>query len=238
VALLVPDLGLLFIMTPHTGCTAIGELLQERFGARFVPPEDVLGPDGRVVVPRKHTTLAQLIDAGLITSEQRSRLVVAAGVRNPFDEQVSHYTHREREYKARRDDPETRRKLVGDRPPPPPPRPIDFETWLRRRYVARPWHRLLGRQPHRPVEFTDGADAVIRFERLQADVDDLFARLGVTERLVVPVVNPSGVRRKRPYQEFYTPRARRIVEQVFADRIARFGYRFEELRDQERGRTD
>ncbi len=39
-ALIVPDLGLLFIMAPHTGCTAIGEVLRERFGATFVPPED------------------------------------------------------------------------------------------------------------------------------------------------------------------------------------------------------
>ena len=48
--------------------------------------------------------------------------------------------------------------------------------------------------------------------------------VGVAERVEIPVVNPTGVRAKRPYQEFYTPRARAIVEQVFADRLARYGY--------------
>jgi hypothetical protein len=227
VALIVPELGLLFIMAPHTGCTAIGEVLRERFGATFLPPDDVVGPDGTVAIPRKHTRLSQLLETGLLSPDERARLVVAAGVRNPFDEEVSHFTHRDREYRARRDDPEVRRRLAGERAPRTL-KDITFETWLRRRYVGRPWSRLLGRAPKRPPDWAAGADVLIRFERLQADVDDLMRRLGVTEHVEIPVVNPSGVRRKRPYQEFYTPRAREIVERVFADRLARYGYRFEE----------
>lgn len=213
-------------MAPHTGCTAIGELLRERFGAEFVPAQDILGPDGMVLVPRKHSRLPQLLSAGLISADQRARLVVAAGVRNPFDEQVSHYTHRDREFKARRDDPETRQRLVGNRPPRQSG-DVDFETWLRRRYIGRPWSRLRGGTPKRPVDFTEGIDVTIRFERLQADFDALMTQLGVPGPVDVPVVNPSGVRKKLPYQTFYTPRARQIVEMVFADRIARYGYAFE-----------
>lgn len=227
-ALIVPDLHLLFIMAPHTGCTAIGEVLRDRFGARWVPAEDILRPDGTVRIPRKHTRLPQLLAEGLVTREQRAGLVVAAGVRNPFDEEVSHYKQRERDFRARRDDPDARRRLAGDRPPPDL-KPIDFETWLRRRYVGRPWSRMLGRVPRRPADFTEGADAIIRFERLQPDVDALFARLGVMGGVPIPVVNPTGTREKRPYQEFYTPRAREIVETVFADRIRRYGYTFESL---------
>lgn len=229
-ALIVPDLGLLFIMAPHTGCTAIGEVLRDRFGATFVPEEDVLDPDGTIRVPRKHSRLPQLMKAGLITPEQRSGLVVAAGVRNPFDEEVSHFKQREREYRARRDDAAIRARLAGDKAPAKSREQaaeVDFETWLRRRYVARPWHRLMGKAPKTPADFTAGADLIIRFERLQADVDELFRRLGVAERVEIPVVNPTGVREKRPYQEFYSPRARAIVEQVFAGRIARYGYTFE-----------
>jgi hypothetical protein len=222
-ALIVPDLGLLFIMAPHTGCTAIGEVLRERFDAAFVPPEDILRPDGTIEVPRKHSRLPQLMEAGLITPEQRARLVVAAGVRNPFDEEVSHFKQREREFRARRDDAAVRARLVGGKPPAELEE-IDFETWLRRRYVGRPWSKALGRTPKRPSDFTEGADMIIRFERLQADVDMLMRQLGVPERVEIPVVNPTGVRAKRPYQEFYTPRARAIVEGVFADRLARYGY--------------
>jgi len=225
-ALIVPDLGLLFIMAPHTGCTAIGEVLRDRFGATFVPSDDILAPDGTVRVPRKHSRLPQLLTAGVITPAQRSGLVVAAGVRNPFDEEVSHFKHRERDYRARRDDSDTRARLAGDKPPAKKD-DISFETWLRRRYVPRPWHRFMGRTPKRPADFTEGVDVIIRFERLQADVDSLMRRLGVAEPVGIPVVNPTGVRAKRPYQEFYTPRARAIVEQVFAARIARYGYTFE-----------
>lgn len=226
-AILVEDLRLLFIMAPHTGCTAIGEVLRRRFGGRFVPEEDILRPDGTVAIPRKHTQLSQLLEAGLITPAQRRDLVVAVGIRNPFDEQVSHYTHRDRTYKARRDDPEVRRRLTGGKPPARM-EDIDFETWLRRRYVGRPWSRLLGKAVRRPPDWAEGADVTIRQEQLQQDIDALMRRLGVPDRVEVPVINPSGVRRKRPYQEFYTPGARRIVERVFADRLARYGYRFEE----------
>ncbi len=225
-ALIVPELGLLFIMAPHTGCTAIGEVLRDRFGATFVPPDDILSPDGTIRVPRKHSRLPQLLSSGVITPEQRAGLVVAAGVRNPFDEEASHFKQREREYRARRDDAETRARLAGDKAPARKD-DITFETWLRRRYVARPWHRLMGRKPKQPADFTAGADVIIRFERLQSDVDSLMRRLGVEGHVEIPVVNPTGVRAKRPYQEFYTPRSREIVEQVFAARIARYGYAFE-----------
>jgi hypothetical protein len=225
-ALIVPDLGLLFIMAPHTGCTAIGEVLRERFGATFIPEDDLLAADGLVRIPRKHTQLGQLLAEGLVSAEERARLVVAAGVRNPFDEEVSHFKQRERDFRARRDDPETRRRLAGDRAPRQL-KELDFETWLRRRYVGRPWSRAMGREPKRPPDWAAGADVIIRHEQLQADVDDLMRRLGVAHHVEIPVINPTGVRQKRPYQEFYTPRARRIVEQVFADRLARYGYRFE-----------
>lgn len=227
-ALIVRDLGLLFIMAPHTGCTAIGDMLRKRFGGEFLPPDDILGPDGTILVPRKHSRLPQLLAHGLLSADQRSRLVVAAGVRNPFDEQVSHYTHRERGYRARRDDPETRRRLAGDREPQEL-EDIDFETWLRRRYVGRPWSRLVGETPKRPADFTEGADVIIRFERLQADVDALMERLGAEGPVEVPFVNRTGVRKKLPYQTFYTPGALGIVADVFAERIARFDYRFELL---------
>jgi hypothetical protein len=226
-ALLSRRLGLLFIMAPHTGCTAIGTVLRSRFEAEFLPSEDVLGPDGLVTVPRKHSRLSQMLEAGLLTTGERAALVVAAGVRNPFDEEVSHYRKMQRDHRARRDDPEFRRRMVGDKPPPRQ-QDVDFETWLRRRYAGGPLDRLLRRPPVGPPDFTAGADVILRFEHLQDDVDALFERLGVPERVRIPTFNRTGIRRGKPYQAFYTPRARALVEQAFAERIRRFGYRFEE----------
>lgn len=227
-SLLVRDLKLLFIMAPHTGCTAIGTLLRERFDAEWVPPEGILSLDGRSRVPTKHTRYSQLIDEGLITPEQRAQLTVAVGVRNPFDEEVSHYLKREREFIPRRDDPATRRKLVGDKPARKM-RPLDFEAWLKRRYVGTFRSRLRRQPPRRAPDWTTGADVILRFERLQADFDALMERLGVTEPAVIPVVNQTGPRQKRPYQVFYNAASRQIVERVFAEKLAKFGYRFEPL---------
>ena len=81
-------------------------------------------------------------------------------MRNPFDEEVSHFKQREREFRARRDDAATRARLAGDKAPVKSrdaAKDVDFETWLRRRYVARPWHGLLGKTPKRPTDFTAGA---------------------------------------------------------------------------------
>lgn len=226
-AILCDELKLLFIQTPHTGCTAIGSLLRARFEGVRVPEHHVRDARGRIVAPRKHATLRQLLDAGLITAEQRRELVVAAGVRNPYDMLTSEFVRT-----TGTEDPR-RRKPGTNEPPPvqnarrgPPPR--EFEPWLRWRFSGGWRHRLRGARYVAPADFAEGVDAVIRFERLQEDFDALMHRVGVTERVEVPVVNTTVGRHGRHYADFYTPAARRIVEQVYGGWIDRFGYRFEE----------
>ena len=41
-------------------------VLRKDFGARFLPKKKVNGPDGKLLIPRKHTTLPQLLESGLI----------------------------------------------------------------------------------------------------------------------------------------------------------------------------
>ena len=65
-AILCQQHGLLFIQAPRTGCTAIEQLLLERFGGRSVPPENILDKDGFVSVQRKHCTVPQLLREGLV----------------------------------------------------------------------------------------------------------------------------------------------------------------------------
>ena len=86
-ALLARDLGLLFIMAPHTGCTATGRVLRKDFGARFLPKKKVHGPDGKLLIPRKHTTLPQLVESGILDGAfddpvDRARLVIASTIRS------------------------------------------------------------------------------------------------------------------------------------------------------------
>ena len=78
---------------------------------------------------------------------------------------------------------------------------------------------------------------IIRFERMQADLDDALRRVGVTEPLPVPHRNPTSSRRDQRYAELYTPAARAIVEQAYRREIERFGYTFEDERGASQGAT-
>jgi hypothetical protein len=49
-------------MTPRTACTAIGELLCERFGGEFIPSDDILDSRGLTLVDKKHSPLSDLIE--------------------------------------------------------------------------------------------------------------------------------------------------------------------------------
>ncbi len=225
-ALIVRDVGLLFIMAPHTGCTSIGKVLRRKLDAKWLPESAIHDAKGLITVPRKHTTLAELLHAGLLSAGERSEFVVAAGVRNPFDEQVSFYLRRHRARRPRLRE-ERRRSLIGVPLKPRALGEIKFETWLRRRYVGRPWSRLLGHEPKRPQDWTEGVDFVIRFEHIRDDFAEMLTRVGVTSEIRVPHRNRTKPRESRPYQEFYTPRGRAIVEDVFGERIERHGYTFD-----------
>jgi hypothetical protein len=216
-AILCEPQHLLFIMAPHTGCTAVGYILRERLDGVFFPEQDVKDASGEVIVPRKHSQLAQLVDHGILTPERRSSVVVASTIRNPFDALVSHYVKVSKRFTA---DPDKR--------PAAAEAASSFEGWLEFRFKPGPYSRLRGRMPEQPIRWTEGSDVVMRFERLQADFDDLLRRVGAPEPLVIPQRNVTGARKKRPYQEFYTPRARRIVEQVYAADLATFGYTFDD----------
>ena len=225
-ALLVRDHSLLFIMAPHTGCTSIGKALRRKLDAEWLPRKAVLDDSGKIVVRRKHSTLEELMANGVLTEEERAALTVAVGVRNPFDEQVSLWMQRHRSRRPRlRED--RRRQIRGISLRPPQLDEVDFETWLRRRYVGRPWSKLLGREPHRPEDWTPGADTIIRFERIRDDFAAMLRDAGVEREIRLPHRNKTKPREKRPYQEFYTPTGRAIVEDVFADRLERWGYAFE-----------
>src|SRR5215204_1273441 len=97
--------GLLFIMTPRTACTAIGELLCTYYGGEFVPSEDVLDDRGRITVQKKHSNLSELMKHNLIDREEAKSLLKVATVRNPFDTLVSLYFKQRYKYQPLLSDP-------------------------------------------------------------------------------------------------------------------------------------
>lgn len=223
-AILCREIGLLFLQAPHTGSTSLGTLLREDFGGVKLLEERVRDERGRIVLRQKHQTLAQLLEAGLITPEQREGLLVVVGVRNPFDLVLTEYA-RNREAGTISAWQRVLRRVprVSD-----DFSPRDFERFVVRRYRPGLLFRLAGRRPMVPVDWTEGADHVIRFEAMQAGLDAALRKVGVTEPHLLPHRNPTESRRDRDYRVVYTPKARRIVAEAYQRELAQHGYRFEE----------
>jgi hypothetical protein len=222
-AILCRDIGLLLLQAPHTGSTSLGTLLRMELGGRMLVEERVRDERGRIVLRQKHQTLAQLIEAGLITPEQREGLLVVVGVRNPFDLVITEYA-RSREAGAISAPQRLLRKLSG---PSADFSPADVERFVRRRYAPGRLFRMVGRRPTIPVDWTAGADHIIRFEAMQEGLDEALRRVGVAERHVLPHRNPTASRADLDYRGLYTERARAIVARAYARELARHGYAFD-----------
>jgi hypothetical protein len=212
-AILSRELGVLFIQTPHTGSTAIGKLLREHLGGVRIPAEPPAsgGGDGTV----KHATLEELMTRGQITAEDRSGLVVAAGVRNPWDHVVTAFMRAQ----------SGQGKWKGQRTAP---RELDFEAWVRARYAPSLLKRVRGQMPHRPKDYLSGVDQIIRYEHLQEDFDELMRRVDAPP-VEVPRVNVTTAKEEaaQHWSTYFSPASRAIVADAYADWIERFSYRFE-----------
>ena len=235
-ALLARDLGILFIMAPHTGSTAIGTVLMKDFGARYLPEKEMRDRSGKTI-PRKHTSLPQLVESGILDGAfddptEREGLVIVSTIRNPFDSIVSSWHRWYRKLDPRHVEfnpkfPDRARGSVRQPPTDITEARADFEDWLISRYQPTRLMQLRG-QYKRAYTFrwTVGSDVVLQQEKLQEGFDALLESRGVSEHHEIPQVN---VVRKpgRRYQDWYTDRSRAIVGGAFAEDIAQFGYEFD-----------
>lgn len=222
-AILCRDIGLLFLQAPHTGSTSLGTLLREDFGGVKLLEDRVRDERGRIVLRQKHQSLPQLLDAGLITRDERADLLVVVGVRNPFDLVLTEYA-RNREAGTISRWQKLIRRLPGISDDFSAP---DFERFVVRRYAPSAFYRALGRRPMVPVDWTEGADHIIRFEAMQEGLDAALRMVGVTEPHPLPHRNPTRSRKDRDYRRVYTPRARRIVERAYDRELRQHGYSFD-----------
>jgi hypothetical protein len=222
-AILCRDIGLLLLQAPHTGSTSLGTLLRTELGGEMLVEERVRDARGRIVLRQKHQTLAQLMAAGLVTPEQRANLLVVVGIRNPFDLVLTEYA-RNREAGSISAPQRLLRRLPGASRDFSP---RDFERFVQRRYEPGRLFRLFGRRPFVPTDWTAGADHLIRFEQMQADLDAALRKVGVTEPHQLPHRNLTASRADRDYRQVYTQRARAIVGRVYVRELRQHGYTFE-----------
>ncbi|ACB53898.1 unknown [Crocosphaera subtropica ATCC 51142] len=119
---------------------------------------------------------------------------------------------------------------------------IGFETWLEQRIYAylkkdtlsspllKPLKSFIYSENYVPSIYSPllrGVDKVMRFEHLEEDFNKILKEGGIiqhNEWVIIPHTNPT--KDKKPYQEYYTKKARKLVEKNFARELAVFDYKF------------
>lgn len=226
-AIICRKYNLLFIMTPRTACTAIGELLCQHYGGEFLPTEDILDSHGLISVQKKHSTLSELLAHNLLTASESKSLLKVAAVRNPFDSLVSLYFKQRLKYQPLLADPTSwvhrtpgyvrtmRHAQTGS-----------FERWVFRMCYRKIVKRLLGLQNSMFADYTTGADDVIRFESMEKDLKKAFDRAGIDWKADIPNVNRTDERVNRDYRSYYSRPATFAVATAYSYDLKTYGYRF------------
>jgi hypothetical protein len=221
----------LFLQAPRTGCTAVARgVLIPHLGGERLPADHIVDAAGRRVVHAKHAYLPTLLAHGVITEEQLASLFTFSTVRNPFDREVSLYTKmRSAPYDEKVGSPQYHRNQPADAQDAHWARSMSFSDWVVRRWCRRTPFGLRVDTSRHPWLAAGGhardAQFVMRFEHLQADFDEALDRIGVTQHYDIPIVNVTQGR-QHDYRTYYTPKARRVIETVFATDLQQHGYEF------------
>lgn len=214
-------LGLLMLLAPGTGSSAVAEALLQQAGGRWLPEQDVMNEDGTLRIDHKHTTVPNLLTAGLFSEQDLSKLTVVTAVRNPFDYWVAEW-HRSRAWAivAKADPNHWSRKTPGRFWALTRAADLDFNEWI------LTW-TLPEQKPKYHIHWAwlEGANKFIRFERLEPDLSAVLADCGHEGGLSIPRVN-IGPRRNNDYRVYYSREARERVEDKNEPDLARFGYGF------------
>jgi hypothetical protein len=219
--------GLLFIMTPRTACTAIGDLLCNQYGGEFLPSHDILDACGEIAVEKKHSTLAQLIKSNILSGREAASLLKVATVRNPFDTLVSLYFKQRYKYQPLLADPGSwvnrfptyakNMKFAQTH---------SFGTWVLRKCARQIAKRLRGAPPSMFHNYTDGVDITMRYENIDADLRGILAKVGMAKHAAIPEINRTFERPGRDYHSFYSRLSLLAVSIAYRDDLQDYGYHF------------
>jgi len=214
-------------MTPRTACTAIGELLCERFGGEFIPADDILDSRGLTLVDKKHSTLSDLIKHRMLTREEAKSLLKVAAVRNPFDSLVSLYFKQRSKYQPLLGDSASWvNRFPGYAKNMRYARAHSFNRWVFRMSYRKLIKRLLGFRPSMFADHTCGVDVVMRYESIEADLSEVFRRAGMAANADIPQVNRTNERANRDYRSCYSRLAELVVSLAYSGDLEMYGYRF------------
>jgi hypothetical protein len=226
-AIICRKYNLLFIMTPRTACTAIGELLCEHYGGEFVPAADILDSHGLISVQKKHSTLPELIQHEILTTGQAQSLLKVAAVRNPFDSLVSLYFKQRFKYKPLLAEPTSwvnRSSRYAEYMRYA--QTHSFNEWIFKVSYRKLIKRLLGFRPSMFTEHTQDMDLILRYESIEKDLKEAFSRAGITWKVGIPKINRTDERSGRDYRCYYSRPAALAVKLAYSYDLKTYGYRF------------
>lgn len=205
-----------FVHIPKTGGTSLATALEARAmkddlligdtpkARRRKPRLTALSPRGRLW---KHATLADI--DGILTPEEIAQMFTFTLVRNPWDRVVSYY--------------HWLRDQSFDHPAVSLARSQAFPAFLATPHIQQSLRSSPAVSYMQDVTGRERCRLYIRLEAFEQDAAPLIAHLGFP--LVLPHLNASH--RPARYRDSYDATTRRIVADLCAEDIARFGYTFD-----------
>lgn len=249
-AIICREHKLLFIMVPGTGCSVVGRALQEKLGGSFLPEQPIRRNGHKV--QRKHNTVPELIEHGLLSEEEHEEYCVFASVRNPFDRWVTYYQRYEGDWidyydgvsrrQIERDrknfnlsDEEVERRVERHeaqlkklRRRQRIIRALGFNAWMigtLLRWALDDSKGNVGGITRYAFPMLDGVDLAIRQERLNEGLNRVLEIAGVECQIDLPKKNRTGG--KKPYTEYYAWPTQEIGEFLLGGEMKKAGYEFE-----------
>jgi len=226
-AIICRQYRLLFIMTPRTACTAVGDLLCTHYDGEFIPSEDILDSQGFISVQKKHSTLSELIKHKILTPEEARSLLKIAAVRNPFDSLVSLYFKQRLKYQTLLSDPSSWvNRSVGYADRMHYAQTHSFNEWVFKTSYRKLIKRFLRLRASMFADYTNGMDVILRYESIERDLKAAFDRAGVPWKADLPKVNRTDERTDGDYRLLYSRAAALTVRWAYAYDLETYGYKF------------
>ena len=236
-AIVCHNLKLIFIQMPNSGSTSIEKVLEENFDGEKVFFIDSSGNK----VYKKHITLEELAKKKAFSPSIISGYVTAVSIRNPFDRVVSNF--------RRRLDPVHFEDAFNN-----PNHPLyttdqkilkmvsedvalakkeGFEGWVSKNYgyISRlqKWKRWVfqGAIPY-GIEyqaFTENINQILRYEEgIEDEFNKMLSSLGVNDYVKLKNFNPT--KNPKKYTDYFTPKSRKIIENIYYRDLQKYGYSF------------
>lgn len=222
------DHKILYFAPWGTGSSSVRAALLSQLGAIEIPAEPVTDPkSGRTICRVKHSTLKEIRKSGILEAEEIDSCFKFSTVRNPYDFAVSEYMRSRNNWYPRLDSmdwlksegkaQEKKRQsitIAGTKP---------FPDWVAFQFGDSRPRSLHG-------DYWRDMDYIMRFDSLQADLDEALNLAKVDETVMLEPVNVTESRRvagslkKRPFSEFYDQESSDIIWRVFAPDFMRFGW--------------